>query len=230
MTDPLRIVLFDCDGTLVDTQAAVIGAFTAAGAAHGHAAPDPAAVRATIGMPVDRAATVLFPGLDEAGALAVAAAYKRHYDIEHAAGRTTAALYPGAADALDALEATGALLGIVTGKSRRGLAGVLETHGWSGRFVTVQTGDDPGPGKPAPDMVWRALAESGVEPAQAVVVGDTAFDMEMARAAGVARIGVGWGYHPAEALAAAGADALVERYDALPAAVARIWSRTGEVA
>jgi len=230
MPDPLRLVLFDCDGTLVDTQAAVIGAMGAAARAHGLPAPTADAVRASIGMPLERAALRLFPGLDEAGALSLASAYKRHYDAEHAAGRTTAALYPGAADALDALEATGALLGIVTGKSRRGLAGVLETHGWTGRFVTVQTGDDPGPGKPAPDMVHRALAETGAAPGEAVVVGDTIFDMEMARAAGVAPIGVGWGYHAAEHLRAAGAEAIVERYDVLPGVVERLLSPTGEVA
>ena len=87
---------------------------------------------------------------------------------------------------------TGALIGIATGKSRRGLVATLEELGWLDRFVVLRTADD-GPGKPAPDMVLSAMTETGVRPEETVMIGDTTFDIAMARAARVRAVGVGWG-------------------------------------
>ncbi len=108
------------------------------------------------------------------------------------------------------------LLGIATGKSRRGLMATLERHGLERRFVTMQTGDN-GPGKPNPDMLIRAMDETGTEPDDTVMIGDTTFDVAMARAAGAVAIGVGWGYHDAEELRAAGAHHVIGAFEELPA-------------
>jgi phosphoglycolate phosphatase len=107
---------------------------------------------------------------------------------------------------------------VATGKSLRGLRAVLEQHGLERRFVSLQTPESAA-GKPAPDMVLNALAETGAEAARCIVVGDTVFDMEMAANAGVAGLGVAWGYHPPAELRAAGAGAVVGHADELAAAV-----------
>ena len=90
-------------------------------------------------------------------------------------------------------------LGIATGKSRRGVAHLLDRHGWAGIFATIQTADDH-PSKPHPAMLEKALAETGADRRDSVMVGDSTFDMAMARDAGIGAIGVSWGYHRPEAL------------------------------
>ncbi len=113
-------------------------------------------------------------------------------------------LFDGIADLLGGLRQAGWLLGIATGMSDRGLTHCLAAHGLTDHFVTLQTADRH-PSKPHPAMLEAALAEAGAEPAQAVMIGDTAFDMQMARDAGVGALGVDWGYHEPDELRAAGA-------------------------
>ena len=123
---------------------------------------------------------------------------------------------------MERLAARGIPLGIATGKSRRGLDHVLAAHGLAPMFATTQVADDH-PSKPHPSMIRAALAETGADPAQSVMIGDTSFDMDMGRAAGVRTIGVSWGYHPRAALA--GADAVIDGFDALEAALDQLWGR-----
>ena len=109
-------------------------------------------------------------------------------------------LYPGIPEFLDRLGAIdNVLLGVATGKSRKGLTALLNAHGLTGRFVTTQVADDH-PSKPHPAMLYAALDDVGVDAPQAVMIGDTSYDMDMADAAGIPGIGVTWGYHPATAL------------------------------
>ena len=110
------------------------------------------------------------------------------------------------------------VLGIATGKSRRGVAHLVERHGWARVFATIQTADDA-PSKPDPAMLLRAMEATGARPADTAMVGDTSFDMAMARAAGVRAIGVSWGYHPVAALREAGAETIIDRFEALDAAL-----------
>ena len=112
------------------------------------------------------------------------------------------------------------LIGAATGMARRGLDHVIAVHGFERHFVTRQTADAH-PSKPHPSMLTTALAETGVAPGRAVMVGDTDFDIDMGRAAGVRTVGVQWGYHPVERLARA--DLLIDRFAALDAALARLW-------
>ncbi|MBP2299528.1 HAD-IA family hydrolase [Azospirillum picis] len=206
----LRLALFDCDGTLVDSQFSIIAAMTAAWAEHGLGEPDPLEVRRMVGLPLVDAVGLLLPTLAPDGRAAVAESYKRAFSAARDRGEGTEPLFPGILDALAALEAAGVLLGVATGKSRRGLDAVLKGHGLAGRFITLQTAD-VGPGKPNPHMVHRALAETGAEEGGTVVIGDTTYDIQMARNARVRSVGVSWGYHAVPELERAGADRIVHR-------------------
>ncbi|MEO0991793.1 MAG: HAD-IA family hydrolase, partial [Pseudomonadota bacterium] len=117
---------------------------------------------------------------------------------------------------------SGWLSGIATGKSARGLKEVLAVHGIEGHFVTRQTADHH-PSKPHPAMLEAALAEASVSPENAVMVGDTSFDMEMARSAGVRAIGVSWGYHTSDQLIASGAASVLKRFEDLVPILCDIW-------
>ncbi|KAA0681098.1 HAD-IA family hydrolase [Roseomonas genomospecies 6] len=221
---PLRLALFDCDGTLVDSQFAIIDAMTTAWTTHGLGEPDPLEVRRMVGLPLMQAVALLLPDQDTDRHVAVTESYKDAFAALRRRGDLHEPLFPGILDTLDALEATGVLLGVATGKSRRGLDAVLAHHRLTHRFVTLQT-SDIGPGKPHPDMVYRALAEAGVEAAGTVVIGDTTYDIQMARNARVASVGVSWGYHAVAELEGAGADRIVHRGREVAGAVLALLDR-----
>ena len=194
----MKLAVFDVDGTLVDSQALILGAMTQAMEGVGLPALDREQVLSIVGLSLPIAVATLLPYQPEARQNEVVAGYRaafmsRRMDDE-------AALYPGARACLDALAGRDdLLLGIATGKSRRGLDAMLDHHGLRGRFVTLQTADNH-PSKPNPAMLLAACDEAGVDPAKAVMIGDTSFDMQMALNAGTAALGVGWGYHPHSAL------------------------------
>ncbi len=220
----LRLVVFDFDGTLVDSGELIVAAMRAAFARHGVPCPPAAAVRRVIGPSLGEVVATLAPRDAGVEPGVLAESYRQAYGALTAAASVPEALYPGAVEALDTLEAAGYLLGIATGKSRRGLGDALARHGLQGRFVTVQTADG-GPGKPHPDMLFRAIDAVGGLPRTTCMVGDTVFDVEMARSAGVAAVGVGWGYHEEEELLRAGAEEVIAAFDGLPAAVDRVFRR-----
>jgi phosphoglycolate phosphatase len=215
----MRLVLFDCDGTLVDSQAMIVASMTGAFEALDMEPPPREAVLSVVGLSLPIAVGRLVPGDAAADVDRLVAAYKTSFQALRSSANHLEPLYPGARENLDRLFRTeDVLLGVVTGKSRRGLDMVLSHHGLADRFVVLRTADD-GPSKPHPHMVLDAVAATGADLARTVVVGDTTFDIEMAGAAGCRSIGVGWGYHPVDALAAAGADRLVDRFHDIPGAV-----------
>jgi len=222
----IRLALFDCDGTLVDGQHAIIAAMAAGFAAVGRVMPDAARVRRVVGLPLVEAVAHLIPAEAPAIHVKIAEAYKAAFQANRVSGRQPEPLYPGVVEALDALRDAGILLGVATGKSRRGLLAVLEQHGLTDRFVTLQTSDLV-PGKPHPDMVLRALAETGADRDGTVVIGDTTFDMQMARNAGVPALGVAWGYHEPAELMATGAARVLDRCDQVPSAVLGLLDQDG---
>jgi phosphoglycolate phosphatase len=200
----LRLAIFDCDGTLVDSQHAIVAAMRSAFAAESLAPPAREAILSIVGLSLEGAIARLAPG-ESATLVKALSAHYRAYNVqvrEH--GEAFDPLYDGTAALLDRLVGQDWLLGVATGKSMRGLRHVLATHNLTGHFVTLQTADAH-PSKPHPSMIEAALAETGVDRADAVMIGDTSFDMLMAQAAGVRALGVGWGYHPSEELFAAGA-------------------------
>jgi phosphoglycolate phosphatase len=173
--------------------------------------------------------TALAPHLPIDATLDLAARYRDGFVAQRAAGAEAshAPLYPGARAALERLAADPwTLLGVATGKARAGLDHACALHDLARFFVTAQTADLH-PSKPHPSMLLAALAETGCVPDRAVMVGDTAFDVAMGRAAGFATIGVAWGYHPRARLEEAGAHVVIDGFDALDAALATIWGRGG---
>lgn len=201
----IRLAVFDCDGTLVDGQAAVCDAMDAAFAAHGLPAPDRHLVRRSVGLSLPQAVRALLPEADEALQQGLDQAYRGAFRAAREAGQLVEPLYAGVRELLDALRDDGWLLAVATGKSDRGLEHCLATHGLSRHFVSLQTADRH-PSKPHPAMLDAALFEAGALPASAVMIGDTAYDMVMAVNAGVRALGVDWGYHTPAELSEAGAE------------------------
>jgi len=208
--------MFDCDGTLVDSQYVIIDSMQAAFRAHGVPPPAPDAVKRIVGLSLPQAISQLHGEADSATIENLVAAYKECFLELRASPDLHEPLFADVIETLTLLEETGYVLGIATGKSRRGLSAILETHGLAKHFVTLQTADDA-PSKPHPGMLERALAETGMDKDETVVIGDTVFDIEMALNAGTGAFGVAWGYHDTVELKAAGAELVLERMcDLLP--------------
>lgn len=223
---PLRLVIFDVDGTLVDSQADILGAMHLAFASEGMITPPRDVVLGVVGLSLDVLMLELAPDADAGTRARLVQGYKDAYMTLRAdqGSEISSPFYPGAREALGVLqEQPDILLGVATGKSRRGLDKLIEAHGLRGMFITQQVADFH-PSKPHPAMLREALRETGVNACDTVMVGDTSFDMEMAQAAGITGIGVHWGYHPVARLGAA--QHLLERFDALPALLDTIWERT----
>ena len=217
----VKLCVFDCDGTLVDSQHSIIAAMHAAFDAQALPRPDREAVRRVVGLSLLEALTALLPGAEAGVHAAVSDSYREAFRARRHPASAGDTLFPGVVAALRRLEETGWLLGVATGKGRRGLVGTLRTHGLEDLFVTLQTADQA-PGKPRPDMLLRAMAETGAAADRTVMVGDTTFDVQMALRAGTMAVGVAWGYHELGELEAAGAHSLVHVFDALPEAVERL--------
>lgn len=199
-----RLAIFDCDGTLFDSQHNICLAMERCFAAAGFPPPPREGTRNVVGLSLIEAMRALLPQGEPAQHHALADGYRTAFQAMRADGLADEPLYDGIAELIDRLEAGGWLLGIATGKSDRGVALALEHHGLAGRFITIQTADRH-PSKPHPSMIEQALADTGADAAASLMIGDTTYDMAMARAAGLVAVGVGWGYHSPEALRQAGA-------------------------
>ena len=175
--------------------------------ANGFAVPPASACRRVIGLSLTEAMAALLPEATPEIHERLAEDYKKAFQGLRAQGMVEEPLFDGVIELLDALEDDGWLLAVATGKSDRGLRHCLELHDIHARFISLQTADRH-PSKPHPSMVEQAIADAGSSPELTIVVGDTSFDMAMARAAGAAPIGVAWGYHDPEELFAAGAVAV----------------------
>lgn len=220
MSAPLRLILFDVDGTLADSQNAIASAMTHAFDGVGMAVPSHAEIISIVGLSLPLAMAALAPKTDDETQAQLVEGYKRAYmDKRLKAGAGHSPLFPGAIETLARLNAVPEyLLGVATGKSQRGLDALIASHGLD-CFVTCQVADHH-PSKPHPSMVLSALHETGVDPENAVMIGDTSFDIDMGRAAGVVTIAVDWGYHPAYDL---GADHIISNFDELAPLLEQIW-------
>lgn len=218
-TSPVRLAIFDCDGTLVDSHANICRAMEAAFEGVRVDAPSREAIRGIVGLSLVEAVAALVPDADTAFHTIVADDYKLAFQRMRSDGSLEAEpLYDGLIEALDVLADDDWVFGVATGKSDRGLAHVLAHHGLADRFVTLQTADRH-PSKPHPSMIHAAMAQAGAHSHLTVMIGDTSYDMEMARAAGVHAVGVTWGYHDEALLRASGAHAVVHRYADLSGAM-----------
>ncbi len=218
MSSPF-LVIFDCDGTLIDSQYRIGASMAEAYRACGLEAPTTAHTRTVIGMSLDAAIMRLSPELEIVKIHEIATAYKNAFMHFRSNNLHDEPMFEGARDALNWLAGKdNVLMGVATGKSRRGLDSVLEREQLRNHFVTLQTADDA-PSKPHPGMINNALSETGASVERCIVIGDTSFDMEMAVNAGVRGLGVSWGYHAPEYLRQTGAYHVLETYDELPAAL-----------
>ncbi|WP_439576054.1 HAD-IA family hydrolase [Phreatobacter sp.] len=219
----MKLVIFDCDGTLVDSQHLIVAAMAGAFAGVGRVPPPRATTLSVVGLSLVEAFSELV-GPDDPAIPALIEGYKGSFQALRADPAATEPLFSGAAEAVRALAARDdVLLGIATGKSQRGVRVVLGHHGLFDLFSTIQTADDA-PSKPHPAMIAQAMAAVGASPHETVMIGDTTFDLAMAQAAGVAAIGVSWGYHPRAALAGLAPDLLIDGYGALLPGLDAIWS------
>ncbi|MCG7628871.1 HAD-IA family hydrolase [Epibacterium sp. MM17-32] len=220
MTSALKLILFDVDGTLVDSQGTIVSCMNEAFAGAGVEPPSRAAILSIVGLSLPQAMTRLAEDQSAQVQDALVEGYKKAYQAARLReGAAHSPLYPGARAVLDALHAVPEyILGVATGKSQRGLDALIEGHDL-GMFVTRQVADHH-PSKPHPSMILAAMSETGIPPADTVMIGDTTFDMDMGRAAGVTTIGVDWGYHAAAHL---GADHMLAEFAALPDLLRRIW-------
>ena len=200
-----RLAIFDCDGTIVDGQANICMAMERCFAEAGLPQPSREQSRRVVGLSMIEAMRAMLPEGSEDRHVELAESYKRHFQDMRAQGLVVEPLYEGVLELLDALEEGEWLLGVATGKSDRGLILCLDHHGLTRRFVSLQTADRH-PSKPHPSMIEQAMADAGAAPETTLMIGDTSYDMAMAKAAGVTAIGVAWGYHDAKELEAAGAD------------------------
>ena len=201
----VKLAVFDCDGTLIDSQVNILRAMRQCFDRHGLTPPADHAVRRVVGLSLVETMQALLPDADRTTHIQLAQDYKGAFQRLRAdQSLDPEPLYAGIADLLDALRDDGWLLGVATGKSDRGLALALAHHGLSGHFVTLQTADRH-PSKPHPAMLLAALEEAGAVADNAVIIGDTVFDIAMGGQAGVRAIGVDWGYHEAAELLDAGA-------------------------
>lgn len=186
-----RLIVFDWDGTLMDSEAKIVACIRAASTDLGIDPPADAASRNIIGLGLKEAVDMLFPGTGETFRLQLEERYRHHFLY---ANRTPSPLFPGTTETLASLEAAGYLLGVATGKSRRGLRRALEETGLVGCFHASRCADETF-SKPHPAMLLEVMEELGAEPTETLMIGDTEYDMQMARNAGTAALGVSYGVH-----------------------------------
>lgn len=223
LPDNLRFAVFDCDGTLVDSQYVIAQTMNRTFEDFGLAALEREQIRRIIGLHLPEAIAELVgeapsgTSFDE-----MAEAYKRHFFQLRESGDFFEPLFDHVESVLKVLAEDNVVLGVATGKSRRGLEYVLEKHGLRGLFSCLKTSDD-GPGKPHPQILVGAMAEVGARPEGTVVLGDTTFDILLAKNAGAGALGVDWGYHEGDELMAAGAAKLIGSFADVPEALKELW-------
>lgn len=214
-----QLLVFDWDGTLMDSSARIVRCFQKAAADIGVEPPPASAVESIIGLNLQQAWAKLMPEAEAETRARMQERYRAHFLY---LDDTEMPLYCGVEEGLAALNEQGYLLAVATGKSRRGLEQALEMTGLKDCFATSRCGDEAF-SKPHPQMLLEILEWTGVEAARAVMIGDTVYDMELARNASVAGLAVGYGVQPANKLAALASAGV---YDTFPAVCAFLTNKS----
>jgi phosphoglycolate phosphatase len=207
-----RLLVFDWDGTVMDSAGRIVASLRAAFTDLGLTPPDPADCRDVIGLGLEQAMTRLAPDVAGARQVELIRRYRHHY-LD--ANDTPTPLFPGAGEALAALHEAGYWLAVATGKSRRGLDEALAQSGLGGWFHATRCADETF-SKPHPQMLLELLEEFGIDAAEGLMIGDTEYDLLMARNAGVASVAVSCGAHAPERLLALEPLVCLPGVDALP--------------
>lgn len=193
-----ELLVFDWDGTLMDSEARIVTCMRAAFEALGYPPPAAAAVRNIIGLGLDQSIATLFPAADAMLRQTLISAYRERF---LGADETPTPMFDGAVALIESLNTSARMLAIATGKSRAGLGRALDQCGLRDCFQAIRTADDS-LSKPHPAMLLELMDELAVPPARTLMIGDTEYDLQMARAAGTGALGVGYGAHPPERLQA----------------------------
>jgi phosphoglycolate phosphatase len=209
-----KLVVWDVDGTLVDSRETIFESAKGGFALLGEPEPTYEAVRQIVGLDLREGLGVLLPHRSGADLDRVVEAYRQAFQGRVQQPGFIDPLYEGAAETLDRLRADGWKIAMATGKSRRGVDLVLRMHAWEDLFDSTHCSDD-GPGKPDPAMLFEAMRALGCGPDQTIMVGDTAHDMRMAKSAGAYAQGVSWGFHTGDEVAAGGADHVAHDFTSL---------------
>jgi phosphoglycolate phosphatase len=191
-----KLLIFDWDGTLADSIGRIVEAMHVASERSGFELRDDFAVKGIIGLGLPEAIRTLYPDISEGQLIAFRGYYADHYI---AAEAVPSPLFEGVLESMEAFRAEGYHLAVATGKARRGLDRVLKAHGWEKYFDITRAADETA-SKPHPLMLEQILAYCEVRPEQALMVGDSSFDLQMARNAGMASVAVSYGAQSIEAL------------------------------
>ena len=209
-----KLVVWDVDGTLVDSRQTIYEGARGAFALLGEPEPTYDVVRQIVGLELREGLGVLLPHFGASELDRAVQAYRETFQARVQEPGFLDPLYEGAAETLDRLRAEGWKIAMATGKSRRGVEAVVRIHGWADLFDSTHCSDD-GPGKPDPAMLFEAMRALGCGPDQTIMVGDTAHDMRMARSAGAYAQGVSWGFHTRDEVTAGGADHVADDFASL---------------
>jgi phosphoglycolate phosphatase len=220
--------VFDIDGTLVDSRAIITTCMDAAFIGAGLPAPGYEKTRRVIGLSLPVGLSILAPDTDETDQNRILESYRAAFFQMRQDPAMASPLYEGVASLLEQLLAANWVLGIATGKSRRGLDAMMEQFGWHKSFAAHFCADD-GPGKPHPHMVLENMRIVNAKTSQTIVIGDSEHDMAMAVAAGARAVGVTWGFGTSGEMLAAGADDVVDTMAELTAFLRAFGQRDGQV-
>ena len=199
------LIVFDWDGTLMDSTPHIAESLRSACVDLGLTAPSLADASWIIGLGLEPGLRRVLPELDPADYPRLSQAYRRHF----LAGDHVLPLFPGVTELLPALEASGNLLAVATGKSRVGLERAFVQSGLRSHFHASCCADESF-AKPHPDMLFRVMERTGARPERTLMIGDTRHDLEMAANAGVAAVGVSYGAHPRSELLSCPAEVVVD--------------------
>ncbi|MES9991402.1 MAG: HAD-IA family hydrolase [Candidatus Thiodiazotropha sp.] len=207
-----EILIFDWDGTLMDSEAHIIACVEAAVKDLQLAVPSEAAIRDIIGLGLHEALSRLYPGSERDLHLEIANRYRAHFFSENG---TPSELFDGVREVLGELQQQGYLLAVATGKGRRGLDLALESTGLGDYFHLTRCADESF-SKPHPEMLNQILDQTGIAPGRALMIGDTEYDLEMAVNAGMPSLGVTYGTHSRERLLKHNPLACIDRVTEIP--------------
>ena len=214
----MRLIIFDCDGTLLDSQASIMRGIEIAWNNMGLTPPKLSDVLSIVGLSIEDSIKVLEPSLTGEKHQQACDELLKAFEYVNKNELDDEELYPNVIETLNKIKTNNSFLAILTGKGRLGLDTTLKKYQMGDLFAVTKTADC-GAGKPNPQTMLDIIYETGVDKENTVMIGDTSYDILTAKNAGVKSIGVSFGYHSVDELKASGADKIVDNFSELPNAI-----------